>query len=58
MAIDNGAPIEDLLVSIMVPIIIAAGSNMIKFWDISAGHLILSIPCLASKDNNIYRPQF
>lgn len=37
MAIDNGAPIEDLLVSANGSIIIAAGSNMIKFWDISAG---------------------
>ena len=37
MSIDNGSPIEDLLVTVNGSIIIVAGSNMIKFWDISAG---------------------
>lgn len=43
MTIDNGVPIEDLLVSPNGSMIITAGSNMIKFWDISNGHLIHSM---------------
>lgn len=43
MSIDNGNPVEDLLVSSNGSMIITAGSNMIKFWDISDGHLIHSM---------------
>ena len=43
MSIDNEVPVEDLLISSNGSIIITAGSNMIKFWDISNGHLIHSM---------------
>lgn len=44
MTIDNGAPIEDLLVSLNGSMIISVGSNTIKFWDISiGGHLVHSM---------------
>lgn len=44
MTIDNSAPIEDLLVTPNGSIVITAGSNIIKFWDISTGgHLIHSM---------------
>lgn len=41
MAIENGSPVEDLLVSLNGSVIISAGSNVIKFWDISTGGTLI-----------------
>lgn len=44
MTIDNGTPVEDLLISMNGSMIISTGSNIIKFWDISiGGHLVHSM---------------
>lgn len=37
MTIDNGVPVEDLLISLNGSMIISTGANTIKFWDISTG---------------------
>lgn len=44
MTIDNGAPVEDLLISSNGSVLISTGSNVIKFWDITnSGQLIHSM---------------
>lgn len=43
LTIDNGAPVEDLLISPNGSLIISAGSNTIKFWDISCGGQLINL---------------